>query len=101
MVLGQLKRDSSFIDFKINNAGSFKIETLYPIAEGKFETSGPKAFKKLTIRKLGSNCLFFINEELKYSYPVEELATIRTGPITYEKSSVWVDFVRIDKIEVK
>ena len=99
MVIGQLKKDSSFIEFKINNSGSFLIDSNYPIIEGRFENINFKTFKKLTVRKLGNDFRFFINEELKYSYPMDELINVRTGPLAYKNSSIWVDFVRINKIK--
>ncbi|MEQ9305288.1 MAG: hypothetical protein RJQ14_15370, partial [Marinoscillum sp.] len=90
VILGQLKLDSSFLDFKINNSGQFFIETNYPIITGEFEQSDFKTFKKLTIRKFENQFYFFINEELKYSYPADELINFRTGPVANGNSAVWL-----------
>lgn len=97
MVIGQLK-DSTFINFKINNSGSYVIEMAYPVADGKFENTALDRYKKLTVRKRNNELLFFINENITYSYPVDKFINLRTGPLTAPNSIIWVDYFKVSEL---
>ena len=99
MVLGQFKHDSTFLDLKVNSTGKFLIETNFPLATGEYELLDRSGFKKLTIRKLKGELYFFINEQLKYSYPADAFMNVRAGPVVIGQSAVWLDYMRVSTLK--